>query len=115
MSRERRRFSRIWQQFDAKYRLYGELTEGWNQIQTLNLSAGGMRLKSVDLLEVGAELEVQLQVPYTSERLILRGRVMWSELQASGVVENGIEFTKITPDQQVKVDGLVKFFLKKSA
>ena len=115
MRRERRRFVRIQQLFDAKYRIYGGLTEGWRNVRTMNLSAGGLRFKSADLIELGAMLEVQLQVPYDSEPLSLRGRVVWSEIQASGVTENGIEFIDITPDQQGRVDELVKFFLKKGA
>ena len=73
-----------------------------------------MRFKSADLLELGAELEVRLQMPYAAEALALRARVKWSAMQASGVVENGIEFMEITPDQQARVDEVVKFFSQKS-
>ncbi len=109
MSRERREFSRVPQPFDAQYRLAGELTEGWRTIKTLNLSAGGMRFKSSDLIEVGAELDIQIEIPSNPAPLALRGRVVWSQLQASGVTENGAEFLDVTPEKQMQIDTLVSF------
>ncbi len=109
MSRERRAFSRVPQPFAAHYRLAGELTEGWRTIETMNLSAGGMRFKSSDLLEVGAELDIQIEIPSNPSSLALRGRIVWSQLQASGVTENGAEFLDVTPEQQMQIDALVSF------
>ena len=113
MSGERRRFSRVPQAFDAQYRLMGELMESWRKIRTLNLSAGGMRFRSAALLEIGEWLEVQLTLPGIHEPTILRGRVVWSRMQASGVVENGMEFVDLSPEQQLQIDQLVEFLNKR--
>jgi len=112
MTRERRQFFRVSIPFDAKYRFFGELTQGWRTVRTLNLSAGGMRFKSSDLLEVGGFVEVQIQLPSEREPLMLRGRLAWSQAQASGVTENGLEFIEVTPQQQAKIDELVDFLKK---
>lgn len=112
MTRERRRFFRVPIPFDAKYRFFGELTQGWRTVRTLNLSAGGMRFKSSDLLDVGGFVEVQIQLPSEREPLMLRGRIVWSQAQASGVTENGLEFLEATPQQQAKIDELVDFLKK---
>lgn len=114
MGEERRDFSRAPVPFDIRYRIYGELGESWREITTLNISAGGMRFRSDDLIEVGIQLEVQIALPSAPAPLIVRGRVAWSRLLGSGVSENGVQFTNVTPEQLEQIDGLVRFLMKKS-
>jgi len=114
MTRERRYFGRVPQAFEVKYRPPGQLMEHWRAVTTLNLSAGGMRFRDRDLLEAGVELEVQIKLPSDPQPLLLRARVAWSQLEASGVSENGVAFIGVTTEQQVRIDRLVQF-LKKSA
>ena len=113
MTRERRYFSRIPHAFDASYRVVGELTASWCAVMSINLSAGGMRVRIDEALEKGAILEVKLQLIGIRELLIVRGCVVWNQMQASGVTEVGIEFMDVKPEQQVQIDSLVEF-LKKS-
>ena len=112
MAQERRRFARASQPFDAHYRLYGELTESWRTIQTLNISAVGMRFRSADLLELNARLEIEITLPCLREPLTVRGRVIWSQTMGSGVTENGAEFFDVTPEQEEQIDDLVKFLMR---
>ena len=112
MARERRRFARVALPFDAHYRLYGELTESWRTIRTLNLSAAGMRFLSADLIEKGSALEVEIMLPCLREPVKLRGRVVWSQTKAADVTENGAEFIDVTPEQGQQIDDLVKFLMK---
>ena len=114
MTRERRFFSRTPHEFDAQYRVVGELTASWCAVTTVNLSAGGMRVRMDEALEKGALLEVKLQIVGIREILIVRGCVVWNQMQASGVTEVGIGFMDVKPEQQVQIDSLVEF-LKKSA
>lgn len=109
--KERRRDSRLAQPFQARYRLYGELTESWRTITTVNLSASGLRFRSPNLMEVGQELQLELALPSYREPLTIRGRIIWSQPMASGVVENGAEFVDMTPEQSIQIDGMVKFLL----
>lgn len=109
MARERRKFTRVHQPFEVKYRYAGQFAESWSTATTLNISAGGLRFISPDRLEVKETLEVQIQLPSVREALRLKARVAWSQAQASGVAENGVEFLEVTPEQQVKIDELVRF------
>ena len=109
MRSDRRDFPRIPQSFDAQYRLLGALAETWKVVRTINLSATGMRFRSAQLLEPETPLEIQIKLPSMQQPLQLRGRVAWSQMQASGVVENGVEFVDLAEHQQVQIDELVQF------
>lgn len=112
MTRERRRFVRIPQPFEAKYHRLGELSEVWRQMMTVNLGAGGIRFRSTEVLQAGDRLEVQIQLPGGREPLYMEGRVIWSLMQASGVTEHGVEFSDLTPEQQAQIDEVVAFLKK---
>ncbi len=109
MTRERRRFYRIPQAFHTRYRLIGELARGWSAANTLNLSAGGMRFRCEESMEVGVLLELQITLPSEGEPLVVRGRIIWCHMPASGVTEAGVEFLELSPDQQAQIDNLVQF------
>ena len=109
MARERRRFQRVPQPFHAKYRLLGELTAGWSEVATMNLSAGGIRFRSEASLEPGALIELQLELPSEASLLIIQGRVIWCQARASGVAESGVEFFDVSPGQQARIDNVVQF------
>ncbi len=113
MTRERRFFSRVPHAFEVQYRLVGELTSSWHPVTTINLSASGMRFRAEEPMEKGASLEVRLTLAGIRELLVVHGRVIWSQMQASGVTENGVEFMDVKSEQQVQIDSLVEF-LKKS-
>ncbi len=114
MARERRRFGRAEQPFEAQYRLVGQLMESWRKIRTINLGAGGMRFTGEDLLEAGAPLELRIELPMIQQPLMIRGCVVWSQSHGGGVVESGAEFVEVNPAQQAQIDALV-VFLKRSA
>ena len=114
MTRERRGFSRIPHTFDAQYRVSGDLTSFWHPMTVLNVSAGGLRFRSEESLESGTVLEVRFQLPGDSQALLLVGRVVWNQLEASGVTESGIEFSDVTMDQQMKIDALVQFLKRRA-
>jgi c-di-GMP-binding flagellar brake protein YcgR len=114
MGEERRGFSRVPVPFDVRYRIYGELGESWRAMTTLNISAGGMRFRSGDLIEIGSHLEVQIALPSAAVPLVVQARVAWSQLLGSGVSENGAQFTNLTPEQREQIDGLVRFLMKTS-
>lgn len=109
---ERRRFQRVAQSFDARYRSYGALGEPWRIFRTVNVSATGMRFRSGDLIELGTTLEIELDLPCLKEPLTVRGHVVWSQPMASGVTENGAEFVDLSPEQAEQIDELVKFLSK---
>ena len=114
MTHERRQFSRVPLPVEAQCRQFGELAESGRTITTINLSAAGMRLRTSNSLVVGDKLEIQIQLPGLPEPLVMRGWIVWSQLQASDVTEAGVAFLDVTPEQQRQMDALIEF-LKRNA
>ena len=109
---ERRRFPRVRQPFEARYRLFGDLAATWCAVTAINLSASGVRFRGEDTLKPGTMLDMQIILPGITQPAVLRGTVVWSVLQASGVIETGVEFTNLGMLQQQQVDQLVQFLLR---
>ena len=113
MRRERRRFHRASQSFNVRCRHYGALTETWHLIASLDLSAGGMRFRSEGPFELGCLLEFEISLPNASEPLVVRGRLLRSEVQERNLVEHAVEFLDVQEEAQIQLDGLVAFLRKK--
>ena len=112
MADERRDFSRVPVPFEVRYRIYGELGETWREVATMNISAGGMRLRSEEPIEVGAQLEIQITLSSAATPLAVQGSVAWSRSMGAGANESGVQFTGLTPQQQEQMDSLVQFLRK---
>jgi uncharacterized protein (TIGR02266 family) len=110
---ERRDFGRVPVPFAIRYRIYGELGESWHEITTINISAGGMRFRTDDLLEVDSQLEVEISLPGSPTPLVVQGKVVWSQALGAGASENGVQFLNMTPQQREHIDSLVQFLVKK--
>lgn len=115
MTRERRFFPRLHQVFEVRYRASNELGSSWHAVTTLNLSASGMRVRHAETMEPDTLLRLQIQLPGGREPITVDGRVVWSQMQASGVVESGIAFLEVRPEQQLEIDNVVQFFRKTSS
>ena len=109
MPRERRRFPRAAQPFEAHYRLLGEIRASWHTATIMNLSAGGIRLRGGEPLPTGNLLELAISLPSRQQPILLHGRVTWDRLEAAGVIEYGIEFIEISQAQQLQIDEVVRF------
>lgn len=109
MSPERRRFPRAVQPLAAQCRPAGEFGSSWLSAMVVNLSANGMRVRTEVPFQAGVEVELQIKPPGFRDALLLRARVIWQQMHAPGVVEHGIEFGKISLDQQEQLDQLVEF------
>ena len=109
MRQERRRFPRVPESFSVQYRAAGELGATWCTVTTQNLSAGGIRFRSAEPLEVGALLLLKFTLPGAAQMLDFRAHVIWSHMQASGVTEVGVELLDVTLQQRALIDRLVAF------
>lgn len=112
MAREQRQFHRVPHEVEVHYRLMNELTASWRTVTLINLSAGGLRFRDDEALETGVPLELRLQLPGVNEPLNLKGRVIWSQLQASGVIEVGVGFLEVVAAHQMQIDNVVQFLRK---
>ena len=109
MGRERRKFPRAAEPLDAQCRVEGDLAATWMRMTIVNLSAGGLRVRLSQAIDPGARLKLKIKLPGVPQVLELRGGVIWNQLQASEVVEHGIEFADLTLKQQAQIDQLVSF------
>ena len=114
MGNERRDFSRTPVPFVVRCRIYGELGESWREINTVNISAGGMRFRAEDPIGVGAQLEIEISLPGSPAPLTVQGKVVWSQALGAGASEHGVQFLAMTPEQHEHIDSLVRFLMKKS-
>jgi len=112
MAQERRRFPRVPESFQVRYRVFGDLEESWRTVRALNFSAGGVRFRGPDLFEAGTSLNLQIQLPGAAQPMTLRGQVIWSQMQASGVTESGVEFIDVSPEHRILIDQMVSFLAK---
>lgn len=110
--KERRQFPRVPQPFEAQYRHHGELMASWVTVRILNLGAGGIRFRGEEAIPAGTVLEIRMTLPIADEPLMVRGQVIWSQSIAAGVVEHGVSFTDVIPEQAVQIDELVQFLMK---
>ena len=69
----------------------------------LNLSKGGLGIRTMSPLEVGAEVRVQFRLPRTEHDIEATARVAWSDLRAG----MGLEFQDVTSGDLAAIDEFV--------
>ena len=112
MGRERREYDRAPFQVPMKFRRAGLLMELWHQGILTDLSAGGLRLVTQELLDLETRLEFQLLLPTQGASYVLLGTVVSEKQTNTGDSEYGVAFDDVTPDKQVIIDQLVEFLMK---
>ena len=80
---------------------------------TLNLSHGGIAIRTTSPLELGAKIKVRFRMPGSKKDIDAEGRVAWSDRR----VGMGIQFEKVEPANQQVIDSFVDahFFSNRKA
>jgi uncharacterized protein (TIGR02266 family) len=80
---------------------------------TLNLSRGGIAIRTTSPLESGSKIKVRFRMPGSKRDIDAEGRVAWSDRR----VGMGIQFEKVDPASQAVVDNFVDahFFSNRKA
>lgn len=112
MNEERRRRIRLKQSFHATYRQLDGPTQTWQSTGPVDFSLTGARFRSPHWLQTGALLELSILNPKAVHPFTLRARVIWDKAYPSGVLEYGITFIEVTPEQQQQLEKLVETLLK---
>ena len=115
MGDEQRGFVRMPLPFNTWCRVYGTLSDTWHPVAMLDLSAGGMSFTSESLFESDGSVQVKIQVPGDSQALLRRGVLRRCKIRGTNFSECGLEFLDVTPEQQAKIDELVRFLRKSGA
>jgi uncharacterized protein (TIGR02266 family) len=80
---------------------------------TLNLSRGGIAIRTTSPLESGSRIRVRFRMPGSKRDVEAEGRVAWSDRR----VGMGIQFEKVDPTNQIIIDNFVDahFFSNRKA
>jgi uncharacterized protein (TIGR02266 family) len=80
---------------------------------TLNLSHGGIAIRSTSPLETGSKIRVRFRMPGSKRDIDAEGRVAWSDRR----VGMGIQFEQVDPANQTIIDNFVDahFFSNRKA
>jgi uncharacterized protein (TIGR02266 family) len=80
---------------------------------TLNISQGGLAIRTTSPLETGATLRLRFRVPTSRRDIDAQGRVTWVDRR----VGMGIQFTALLPEDQAAIDEFVQahFFTNRKA
>ncbi len=75
----------------------------------MNMSSGGMFIKTNHLLPIDAEFALNLQLPDDPEIMAIDGRVVWTKsVSNASPAGMGIQFTNVLPDHEIKLSAFVK-------
>lgn len=107
--RERRRFNRVHEPLELFYRGSGQLASSWHKATLVNISAGGLRLRTDESIETGALLELQMKMPGNREQMEIKGLAVWVDMPGAGIIECGIEFSDTNPEKLMQIDAIVEF------
>ena len=110
MIKDNRQFSRMREPFEAECQKRGS-GEPWRVIQTINLSATGMRFGSKLPYDLGVQLDLRMHLPLTGELLEITGEVIRAEPIAGQLCEIAVQFTKITTSQEMQIDEINHFMM----
>jgi uncharacterized protein (TIGR02266 family) len=80
---------------------------------TLNLSHGGVAVRTTSPLDTGSKIRVRFRMPGTKHEVEAEGRVVWSDRR----VGMGIQFETVSPADQTVIDNFVNahFFSNRRA
>jgi uncharacterized protein (TIGR02266 family) len=80
---------------------------------TLNISHGGLAIRTTSPIEVGTEIKVRFRLPAGKKEIDARAQVAWTDR----LMGMGVQFTEIRPDDQSSVDDFVQshFFSNRKA
>src|SRR5205807_3419204 len=81
--------------------------------RTLNLSRGGIPIRTTGPLEIGAKVRLRFRLPGSKRDIDAEGRVSWSD-RRNGM---GLQFEKVDPTDQAAIDEFVDahFFSSRKA
>jgi type IV pilus assembly protein PilZ len=112
MGIERRVMPRVDTSLEIAFR-----TAGVNRYSyMLNLSSGGLFIKTEQPLSIDVELEMSIQLPDDPEIMDIAGRVVWTKPESHAFPAGmGIQFIGLPPEYRQKIESFVEKNLLKHA
>ena len=113
MGQEHREYRRTDLAVPLQYRPARSLMELWHGGTLLDLSAGGFRFSSDQVLDHDDELDFEVLLPIRRHPFQFMGRVVREVEIEVNYYEYGVVFIEVAPAQQADIDRLVEFLSPK--
>jgi Tfp pilus assembly protein PilZ len=105
---ERRRYERIACQIPVRYRLKAQgMITSWKESEAGNISTGGLFITFGEKIPLGDVIALEVRVPGLVGPLQVDARVAWVK-EAAGVVECGLEFSGLKPQDKKFLAGFIE-------
>jgi Tfp pilus assembly protein PilZ len=79
----------------------------WRYATMLDISEGGMRIRCLQPVEVGDDIELEFALYGDDQPVLARGRVVWRRESAGEQWEMGLEFTQLPRIDRIHIRRLV--------
>ena len=100
----KRESPRVATNIEIKFRETGSLVRSY----MLNVTNGGIFLKTEKPLNIDAEVTMHIQLPDDHETMTIEGRVVWANTKSKAFPAGmGIQFTQIMPEHKAKIKAFV--------
>ena len=106
-SAERRRSRRVTKAWETAYHEVDHPTNSWRTGTVINLSVHGMQFQSPDLLKSGEIVEMRMPAPDGEEPVVMKGRVVWSQVVPDQAARYGVEFTSPKAGHEERFEAFV--------
>lgn len=111
---ERRSHPRITARFIVSYRVLKD-DECLDMSQTKNLSLGGMRLATNKPFPEGAQLEVEIRLPFDPDPVTLTAKVLESHEVTEGLIyDTRLSFLSLDERHKKTIIKTINYYLKRS-
>ncbi len=108
-SAERRRSRRVPKAWETAYHEVDHPTIGWRTGTVINLSVHGMQFQSPELLKSGEIVEMRMPAHDGEEPVVMKGRVVWSQVVPDQAARYGVEFTEPKAGHEKRFEAFVQW------
>lgn len=114
VQQERRRFERVKRKFIVAYRSLEQPSAAFDISQIKDISLGGMRFVASRYYPPETILEIDLQTPFITQRLVLRARVLESQQIAADLIyDTRVIFPELDEEARYYLNKITEIFTKK--
>ena len=108
--KERRQYVRIYRNFIMSYGLVSNPKDRFDISQINNISKGGVRFVSTHPIALGEILDIQLKVPFFTDTLNMRGKVLDCSDKISGLIfDVRVQFSDVSAEVLNLMDKIERY------
>lgn len=104
---ERRRCARLNVVLDVRYTVLAEKILPQVRVKTSNISMGGLRITTHQLLKIGTNLNLEIYLTEGDEPIIVKGYVVWQNKASNKDYETGIRIENLKDSDKKRFSDFV--------